>query len=63
MALLPIVLLSLGFSWFLASLCVFLRDIGQIVGVLTMALELTQAGANGAETIHLYQEVHVDNTP
>ncbi|WP_090287564.1 ABC transporter permease [Nitrosomonas mobilis] len=38
MALLPIVLLSLGFSWFLASLCVFLRDIGQIVGVLTMAL-------------------------
>ena len=32
-------------------------------GVLTMALELTQAGANGAETIHLYQEVHVDNTP
>lgn len=32
-------------------------------GVLTMALELTQAGANGSETIHLYQEVHVDNTP
>ena len=32
-------------------------------GVLTMALELSQAGANGAETIHLYQEVHVDNTP
>jgi len=37
-AVLPIVLLSLGFSWFLASLGVFLRDIGQIVGVLTMAL-------------------------
>ena len=37
-AVLPVVLLSLGFSWFLASLGVFLRDIGQIVGVLTMAL-------------------------
>lgn len=37
-AVLPIVLLSLGFTWFLASLGVFLRDIGQIVGVLTMAL-------------------------
>ena len=23
----------------------------------------SQAGANGAETIHLYQEGHVDNTP
>ena len=32
-------------------------------GVLTMALELPQAGANGAETIRLYQQVHVDNTP
>lgn len=37
-AVLPLVLLSLGFSWFLASLGVFLRDVGQIVGVLTMAL-------------------------
>lgn len=38
LAVLPLVLLSLGFSWLLASLGVFLRDIGQIVGVLTMAL-------------------------
>lgn len=37
-ALLPLLFLSLGFSWFLASLGVFLRDIGQVVGVLTMAL-------------------------
>ena len=37
-AVLPLMLLSLGFSWFLASLGVFLRDIGQIMGVLTMAL-------------------------
>jgi len=32
------VLLSLGLGWFLASLGVFLRDIGQIVVVLTMVL-------------------------
>ena len=38
MALLPLTLLSLGVAWFLASLGVFLRDIGQVVGVLTMAL-------------------------
>lgn len=38
LALLPLMLLSLGFGWFLASLGVFLRDIGQVVGVLTMVL-------------------------
>lgn len=36
--LLPIVLLTLGASWLLASLGVFLRDISQVVGVLTTAL-------------------------
>ncbi|QNN55454.1 ABC transporter permease [Diaphorobacter ruginosibacter] len=36
--LLPLVLMSLGLSWLLASLGVFLRDIGQIIGVLTMVL-------------------------
>jgi lipopolysaccharide transport system permease protein len=36
--LLPIVLLTLGTSWFLASLGVFLRDISQVVSVLTTAL-------------------------
>jgi lipopolysaccharide transport system permease protein len=36
--LLPIILLTLGMSWILASLGVFLRDISQVVGVLTTAL-------------------------
>lgn len=36
--LLPLGLLTLGFSWFLASLGVYLRDVGQIVGVITTAL-------------------------
>lgn len=34
----PFALLTLGVSWFLASLGVFLRDIAQVVGVLTLAL-------------------------
>lgn len=32
-------------------------------GLLTIRLVLTQPGARGNETISLYQEVHVDNTP
>jgi lipopolysaccharide transport system permease protein len=36
--LLPLVVLSLGVSWFLASLAVYLRDIVQVTGVLSMAL-------------------------
>lgn len=36
--LIPFFLLTLGFSWFLASLGVFLRDVSQIVGVMTTAL-------------------------
>jgi lipopolysaccharide transport system permease protein len=36
--LLPLVVLVLGVSWFLASLGVFLRDVGQTVGILTTAL-------------------------
>jgi lipopolysaccharide transport system permease protein len=35
---LPLCALSLGLSWFLASLGVFLRDIGQTVGVLVQLL-------------------------
>lgn len=35
---LPLIFLTSGFSWFLASLGVFLRDVGQIVGILTTAL-------------------------
>ncbi len=34
----PFALLTLGCSWFLASLGVYLRDIGQVVGVATTAL-------------------------
>ncbi len=36
--LLPLVLFTLGLSWMLASLGVYLRDVGQIVGVFTTAL-------------------------
>jgi len=36
--LLPLVLFILGISWILASLGVYLRDVGQIVGVITTAL-------------------------
>lgn len=36
--LIPLVLLTLGFSWLLASLGVYLRDIAQIIGVVTTVL-------------------------
>jgi len=36
--LVPLFALTLGFSWLLASLGVFLRDVGQTVGILTTAL-------------------------
>jgi len=36
--LLPLVLLTLGVSWLLASLGVYLRDVSQIVGIVTTAL-------------------------
>ena len=35
---LPLVVLTLGFAWMLASLGVFLRDVGQTVGILTTVL-------------------------
>ncbi len=35
---LPLVIISLGFAWMLASLGVFLRDVGQTVGIFTMVL-------------------------
>ena len=34
----PLLILSLGCGWFLASLGVYLRDVGQFVGVLTTVL-------------------------
>ena len=38
LVILPLILLTLGLSWFLASLGVYLRDVGQIVGIVTTAL-------------------------
>lgn len=35
---LPLAAAALGFSWFLASLGVFLRDVGQLTGIFTTAL-------------------------
>jgi lipopolysaccharide transport system permease protein len=37
-ALLPILFLTLGFSWLLASLGVYLRDVSQFIGILTSVL-------------------------
>lgn len=36
--LLPLALLTIGFSWFLASVGVFLRDVGQTTGFVTTAM-------------------------
>lgn len=36
--LIPFALMTIGLSWVLASLGVFLRDVGQFIGMLTMAL-------------------------
>lgn len=36
--LLPLVILTLGLAWFLASLGVFIRDIGQTIGIVTTVL-------------------------
>jgi lipopolysaccharide transport system permease protein len=36
--LLPLIILTLGFAWMLASLGVFLRDLGQITGIITMVM-------------------------
>jgi len=43
LVLLPLVLFTLGISWLLASLGVYLRDVGQMVGVLTTALMFVSA--------------------
>ena len=39
----PLFLLSLGIAWFLSALGVFLRDIGQVMQFLTMALMYSSA--------------------
>jgi lipopolysaccharide transport system permease protein len=38
LVLLPLVFAGMGFAWFLAALGVFVRDIGQITGILTTML-------------------------
>lgn len=38
LVLLPLVILTLGFAWMLAALGVFLRDVGQTVGIITTVL-------------------------
>jgi lipopolysaccharide transport system permease protein len=38
LVLLPLVILTLGLAWMLASLGVFLRDVGQTIGILTTVL-------------------------
>lgn len=38
LVLLPLVIVTLGISWMLASLGVFLRDVGQTIGVITTVL-------------------------
>lgn len=43
LVLLPLVFASLGISWFLASLGVYIRDIGQITGVFTTMLMFVSA--------------------
>ncbi|QRY77341.1 ABC transporter permease [Pseudomonas sp. PDNC002] len=41
--LLPLILFSMGVSWLLASLGVYLRDVSQVVGVVTSALMFVSA--------------------
>jgi lipopolysaccharide transport system permease protein len=38
LVLLPLVMLTLGISWMLASLGVFIRDVGQTIGIFTSVL-------------------------
>ncbi len=38
LVLLPLVILTLGLAWMLASLGVFLRDVGQTIGIITMVM-------------------------
>lgn len=49
--LLPLTLFCLGISWFFSALGVFLRDIGQVMQFLTMALMFSSAVFYSAERI------------
>ncbi len=43
LVLLPLIFLSMGISWFLAALGVYVRDIGQVTGLLTTLLMFVSA--------------------
>ena len=51
--LLPFGLMTLGFSWLLASLGVYLRDVTQIIGVVTAVLMLLNSVSNSEPRIIL----------
>ncbi len=51
LVLLPMVVLVLGVSWFLASLGVYVRDIAQVTGVLSMALLFLSSAMMPVESI------------
>jgi len=38
LVLLPLIVLTMGLSWFLASMGVYVRDVAQVTGILTMVL-------------------------
>lgn len=38
LVLIPLILLTMGLSWFLAALGVYIRDVSQLVGIITMVL-------------------------
>jgi len=51
LVLLPLVVLSLGMSWFLASLAVYVRDIKQVTAALSMALLFLSSAMMPVESI------------
>lgn len=51
LVLVPLVVLALGVAWFLASLAVYVRDIGQVTGVLSMAMLFLSSAMMPAESV------------
>jgi lipopolysaccharide transport system permease protein len=59
---LPLITLALGVSWFLASVGVYLRDVGQVTGVLAMALLFLSSAMMPIESVPLsYRWVYAAN--
>ncbi len=48
----PLVFLALGIAWFFSALGVFFRDIGQVIGFLSMALMFSSAIFYSVQKIH-----------